>query len=207
MSTYQCINASDVPGWVDPLQHKYYQKISNQLPSHPKFLEIGCGWGRSTWGWLDVLPPTTEYYIVDLFTLHYPTLEQEQLDYLMPYTAEVNNYLNSSYSSNKTQQDILTELISQHPNYNIVKNIIPTSFQDAKQQLRNIQFDGVYLDADHDYNEVYDQLEFFKDTPVLCGDDIHWQEVRNALFDWAEKFNKEPKIVPGCNMFVANYIT
>ena len=28
---YQCNVASDVPGWVDPLQHKYYQKISNQF--------------------------------------------------------------------------------------------------------------------------------------------------------------------------------
>ncbi len=202
---YQCNVASDVPGWVDPLQHKYYQKIVNQLPDNPKFLEIGCGWGRSTWGWLDVLPPTTEYYIVDLFMLDYKTLKHEQLDYLMPYTTEVNNYLDDSYSNNKTQQDIMIELISQHQNYNIIKDIIPVSFQDSKQQIQSIQFDGVYLDGDHTYKEVYDQLEYFKDVPVLCGDDIHWQEVRNALFDWAEKFNKEPKIVPGCNMFVANY--
>ena len=37
---------------------------------------------------------------------------------------------------------------------------------------------------------------------LKSGESFDFSEMRDA-----EKFNKEPKIVPGCNMFVANYIT
>jgi len=62
-------NALDIPGWTRKSQHDLYKNLVQELPKNPKILEIGCGWGRSTWAWLDVLPSNSTYCVLDNFSL------------------------------------------------------------------------------------------------------------------------------------------
>jgi len=207
---YYCNSAEDVPGWTDPLQHEHYCKIVEQLPENPVFLEIGCGWGKSTWAWMDVLPPEAELYIVDLFWEDWSTMLPKNKNALLVKDSEkCLAYMDQENAKGKNQRDFFEEFISQHKNHHILKHIYEGDFSDLKWELDKLKprINGVYLDGGHLYDQVYGQLEYFLDVPVLCGDDIYHDSVRHALWDWAKQYRRAPKIIPSVNFFVANYIS
>tara|TARA_B100001248_G_C27240075_1_gene388945 strand:+ start:60 stop:686 length:627 start_codon:yes stop_codon:yes gene_type:complete len=196
---YNFKNSNDVPGFTSTLQHQYYKKLVQQLPQSPKVLEIGCAFGRSTWAWLDFLPLTSEFYILDTFENNNVWLPDQADGIQIP--ADANNFVKSAFKDGYSHYEIFNYIIAQHKNFSIIKKIIKNTYHDAKVYLKNLNFDLVYLDGDHNYFEVLDQLLFFDNIPILCGDDSAIDSVRKALFEYGKQKQKEYTIIPKINMW------
>ena len=169
--------AMDVPGFTLPEQHEFYTDVVKKLPKNPRVLEIGCGWGRSTWAWLDVLPETTEYYILDNFWM-----PSKDLTKTIPEPDP--RLLRTITKNNLNQRQIFNHVIRQHKNFKNIKEIfhIDGAKWATSNQVRT-DFDLVYIDDDHKYAAVKRWLDLFIDVPIICGDDYHplWPGVVQAV--------------------------
>lgn len=166
---------TDIPGWTHNWQHDYFPTLLQKLPYNSTLLEVGCGYGRSTWAWLDHLPNNFKLDILDNFTLE-----------------SINEVKHKDY---------FYKVLNQHFNSNLVRNIFHTDYYTWKQENKLI-YDLVYLDSDHSYEIVKDQLEYFKDTPILCGDDYEYKHpgVVQAVDEFAKKYSREYKLI--LNFFI-----
>lgn len=166
-SLFKATDALQIPGWTTKRQHSFYKKIVCNLPNDPKVLELGCGYGRSTWAWLDILPSTASYYVVDSFLLG-----NHVLDKIAPHT-DIPKHL--------SQREIFEKVIKQHKNLSIIKNIYKQRAEDwlhSKENHNN--YDLIYLD-----NVVLKKLrtalsdktiiQFLEKSKIFCGDD-RWDE-------------------------------
>lgn len=70
-------------------------------------------------------------------------------------------------------------------------------------KLFNIKFDLIYVDGDHTKNGVLSDLELYyptlSSTGIMCGDDWLVVEVRQAVIEFAQKYNLS--IYADCNFF------
>ena len=188
-------SASQIPGWTSEAQHIQYQKLLDQLPDSPKILEIGCGWGRSTWAWLDILPKTAEYFILDNFCLSYRTLLKTYRD---------RNFLKRVNANKLYQKDIFDQIIIQHPNYFNIKEIWNMSGKDwIQSDYFTTDWDLVYFDDDHSYDAVTRWLQIFSKVPIVCGDDylLTHLGVKNGVDDYCNNNPCIKEIMPG-NFFI-----
>ena len=191
--------AGDVPGWTTFEQHSLYHYVSKQLPKNAKVLELGCGWGKSTWGWLDALPDDCELYILDIFFLneHSPHLEYLYNQAMARGYKNLAKYIKNSVDAKKTQKDMFIECIDQHPKRHLIKEIYDNDFY--KWQPNNeIKFDMVYIDGDHSYQAVLDQLNYFSNVPIVCGDDYrpdeYFDPLKKAVDKYIQDNNKKSEI-------------
>ena len=190
----------DIPGWTVKEQHDQYKGLVNLLPKNPKVLEIGCGWGRSTWAWLDALPDTASFFILDHFELNYRVLQKTGI---YPYSKAAKRIR----KQNIDQREIFDTIIKQHPKINLLKTLWHMSGNDWKNHIDYTQeWDLVYLDDDHRYPAVSDWLERFTNVPIVCGDDYHsnHQGVVSAVDEYAEKTGCKKTILPGCFWVLKN---
>lgn len=183
----------DIPGWTTRNQHDYYKSLVNLLPKNPKVLEIGCGWGRSTWAWLDVLPDNASFFVLDHFKLTYRTLLSTGIH---PYSKVAKRIR----KQNIDQREIFDNIIKQHPRINLLKKLWHMNDHQWKtSDYYTTNWDLVYLDDDHNYPAVSNWLERFTNVPIVCGDDYHSKHkgVVSAVDEYAEKTGCEKKILPG----------
>ena len=95
--------------------------------------------------------------------------------------------------------------------------IVRKSSENASKDFSNNYFDWVYIDAGHNYENVYKDLECWypkiKKGGFICGHDYdkkmynngNRMEVREAVNDWCEKHNLKP-IVGGYRMNAQEFI-
>ena len=185
---YKVKKSTEIPGWPSSGQHDCYRDLVINLPKNPKFLEIGCGWGRSSWAWLDVLPSDTSYYILDNFCL-----QSNDLVNVLPL-CENPKGTKRMIKQGISQREIFDKIVKQHSNYNLIKKIWHMSGDDWKKHIDYTQeWDLVYLDDDHTFKAVKNWLKRFKNVPIVCGDDYHpgHRGVVRAVNDYVEKYNKK----------------
>jgi len=173
---------SDVPGLTHIEQHKHYKSLVDLLPKNPKVLEIGCGWGKSTWAWLDVLPSDCSYYILDRFLLSEKDLKR------------ANRSFAKFLKQNKLkirQKTIFFSIIQNHPNYNVIKEVWEMfDYEWQQSDFYTTNWDLVYIDGNHQYSVVKDWLKRFQNVPIVCGDDYSpetWPELVYAVDEYSEK--------------------
>jgi hypothetical protein len=81
--------------------------------------------------------------------------------------------------------------IKQHANYNKLIKINSVNHETfMKENLKT--FDIVFLDGTHTYETVYKELNYYKGTKVICGDDYDSQTHR-PLVKAVNKFYKKNK--------------
>ena len=82
-----------------------------------------------------------------------------------------------------------------HENAGRIRNV----FHCDSSELTNIDQDCVILDGDHNYDVVSKELEMFKNSAIICGDDYlnsDCPDIARAVDDFVLKYNKKLKLFP-----------
>ena len=171
-----------IPGWTFHWQHNYYPKLTEKLSSNSNVLEVGCGFGRSTWAWLNCLPEDCNFFILDNFSLD----EKEMRKVFKVY---------------KPQKEYFEMIISRHPKKSIIKEVYNQDYYDWIK-TNNLKFDLVYLDSGHHYEIMKNQLNYFKEVTTLTGDDYLSDHpgVVKAVDEFVSKYNRKLTIIE--NFFI-----
>lgn len=186
-----------IPGFTNEKQHRLYPIVVNKLSPGSNIVEIGCGFGRSTWAWLDIMPEDINFYVVDNFMID---KEQNLFAKLPVRNRFVENRLAQQFNMDRkylkkfkgTHKEIFDKIINQHPKRNLLKEVYAEDFESWKIDNK-IKFDAVFLDGDHSLEAVTSQLEYFKDCKIICGDDYLWPGVQSAVDNFVHKNKLEFK--------------
>jgi predicted O-methyltransferase YrrM len=103
------------------------------------------------------------------------TLPEGGLVYAVDHWLGSPNEDNSPFDIDNLYRQFLSNVIHEH----LTDKIIPVRmFSEQAAKSLKIVPDLVYIDATHEYNEVYDDIvrwfPFVKGHGVLCGDDYYW---------------------------------
>lgn len=186
---------SDIPGWGN--FNLVYQELLSTLPSDASILEIGVGYGRGTWSMLDAMTDNMSLYVLDYFggpdrssgiswkSTHHNTS--------FPRTLNPKDYKRLSKSLlTVSQKEAFINNISQHPNFSQVKNVYEISSTDYISQNNRSNFDLVFLDGDHRYETIVQELEYFKDCSLITLHDYYNSDhpgVKKAVHEFLETHN------------------
>ena len=182
-------SALEIPGATFPEQHEAYKSLVSQLPKSPRVLEIGCGLGRSTWAWLDVLPKNTSYYVLDNFALPNSSLLRWS-----------SSWHKRSVRLKLSQKEIFNTVIKKHPNESVIKQVWHMNGADwINSRDFTTEWDLVYIDDDHGYSTVLRWLELFQNVKIVCGDDYckSWRSVVEAVDEYNKNTESIKQILPG----------
>lgn len=165
-------NCMDVPGFNNEAHNESLQETARMIPGNSLVLEVGTGWGMSTWSLLDSLPDGCELHVLDSFTNPDKRKEFHAKGVLEKHSHNpcvveaINVFLK------KGQLAAWNHSIDQHPRRSMVKDVhVMTS--EAFRRTDKRKWAMVYLDGNHSYENVKSELLHWKDVPFLCGDDYH----------------------------------
>lgn len=151
-------------------------------------VEVGCWMGVSTMDMASLLPSDGIIYAVD----HWKGSEEHQ-----PGEQFWNPILPKLY------EQFLSNVIHR----GLCDKIIPVRMGslEASQVLAEIKADIVYIDAAHDYESVYADLNAWyplvKENGVLCGDDFPHPPIQRALYQFAQEQGLRVLTVPDTRFF------
>ena len=171
-------------GWFLATHERVFAHVLKQKPK--TILELGSWYGAST-EWLAKRCPDATIYAVDLwedaFILdeqrdHYSTMGDQKLQRMLRSHPLYDTFLANLWDDRDT----------------VVPLKMRTTAGVAYLKERNIVPEVIYIDADHHYDSVKEDisacLDAFPDA-VLVGDDYgHYDDVRNAVTECAVKYKK-----------------
>jgi len=161
---------NDVPGYIFQSQIEQIQELARTLPPNSNVLEIGCAWGRSTWCWLNALPEGSSLTVVDIFMFDNRKGKHTKRMHRWWKNKTVNDIMR--YYCAYGQENCVRKVLDQHPRKHLLKEIYKGTSDSFYQKNLEQQWDCVYLDGDHSYNAVQNDLRNFEpNTNILCGDD------------------------------------
>jgi hypothetical protein len=176
---------SDIPGWGDFLS--IYKELLFTLPTDASILEIGVGYGRGTWAMLDAMTDNMSLCVLDVFTCNH--LYKEILRHgTFPRKPKDNFARHISTLSRSSQKEMFINNISQHPRFPQLKNVYEMPSSGYVFQNNRSNFDMVFLDGDHSYETVAQELEYFKDCTLITGHDIDFPGVESAVDSFLKKY-------------------
>jgi hypothetical protein len=167
----EIIKYSDIPGLGN--FNLIYEELVSNLPPNASILEVGVGYGRGTWAMLDAM---TEHMTLDVIdVLNSDGLSKTAFrDGSFPRTLTPKNYKRlSKIMSSTSQKEVFMNIISQHPKFSQLKHVHAMLSSDYISQNNRNNFDLVFLDGDHSYKTVSQELEYFKDCTVITGHDYN----------------------------------
>jgi cephalosporin hydroxylase len=179
------------------------KELAASLPINANVIEIGSAFGRSTFSWLDGLTSNATLTIIDTFSMSPRDILQMKAD-----KNEVKNKFQSvvyDMFASDGQEKTWKFVTSMHKNNAIIKNVY--NFTSDFYILNNYSrvFDCVYLDADHRYEAVKNELEFFKNSSIICGDDyfsLSWPDVKKAVDEYCTTYNKKIELYKDENFYI-----
>lgn len=159
--------------------HGFYSnagRIENMFKANnPKIvIEVGCWIGESTRHMASLLPADGVVYAVD----HWLGSEEHQPGQIFWYPFVP--YLYEQFLSNVIHAQLTDKIIP----------VRMTSLE-ASKYLSDVSPDIIYIDASHDFDAVYSDLQawypFVKGHGILCGDDWGTSGVQQAVIKFAEE--------------------
>lgn len=163
-------NYSDVPGWSNFLH--IHKNLIEYLPDDANILEIGVGFGRSTWSLLDCLKKDMKLTIVDTFDYNSFEFYQHSIDAGSKCTLnEKNAKRYSKLSKVLSQKEMFLQSIKQHKNYQNIQMIYDTSSKKYILKKHASDYDLVFMDGSHEYIDVKRELNYFKNCKLIAGHD------------------------------------
>lgn len=159
----------DIPGWTYVDQLDQFKEIVNWLPESPRILEIGCGYGRSTWAWLDALPWNAEMYVLDDFGTPDESI-YSNYDVFIKLMVNVDK-VKEFQISGMNQEQIFFNNIPQHQKFSVIKNIWRMDSIEWTRNIDDKRWDLVYFDEEHSFERTKFWLEYFQNVKYVCGDD------------------------------------
>lgn len=190
-----------IPGYTGEEHLARLGSLVSDLPAGSRILEIGCAYGRSTWCILNALTEGSTLTTVDTFQ-HLKTSKM--------YKSNHKGYQRSGKPMPKDLWHNLEEmqkrghrgfydwLMAQHPRDAQHQTYQMTSAEYIRLYPQRT-YDLVYLDGDHAYNTVSMELQHYRNTPILCGDDwgpVH-PEVTRAVDDFRSQHEQRTFTEPG----------
>jgi len=182
------MNPLHIPGYTGEEHLSRLGNLVSNLKPNSRILEIGCAYGRSTWCMLNNLTEGSVLHTVDTFA-HLKTSKM--------YKSNHKGYQRSGKPMPKDLQHNLEQmkqrghrgfydwLMAQHPRDTQHHTYQMTSTEYIKQYKQRT-YDMVYLDGDHAYSTVKQELQHYADTPILCGDD--WGPVHPEVTRAVDEF-------------------
>ena len=172
----QILNYLDVPGFNNPYHIKALMKFASSIPEGSRVLEIGCGWGCTTWALLDSLPENVDFHTCDTFGMNDNALKMHHVHGVTKVHMHNTAVRYAMWLYTETQMEahrtVFDWVIAQHPKRNKIKH---TVHQKTSLKLldEDANWDVAYIDGLHQYYNVKQELNKLKDVKYLCGDDYH----------------------------------
>lgn len=161
----------DREGWYGNGEH-IKKLISKENVN--EVIEVGCWLGKSTRHIAKHLPRNGKVYAVDHWL---GSVEHQEGG---AFETEKLPYLYDQFLSNVIHKKLTSKIIP-----------IQMSSLEAEKTLSDVFPDLIYLDASHEYEDVYqDIVAWFphvKGHGILCGDDYGWPGVKQAVHQFAEE--------------------
>jgi len=180
---------SDVPGWGDfPI---VYRDLVASLPANASILELGVGFGRGTWTMLDAMTDTMSLYIIDSFNaVDTVDLWENYFETGSPVTLSRENILEyGNMTKIYNHYEIFLHNICQHTRYSQIQAIHAISSDEYIASNFKNDFDLVFLDGEHSYEAVKQELEYFKNSGIISGHDYNietWPGVIQAVTEFLD---------------------
>lgn len=183
-------NWNDVPGFNNDTHLENLKSFVSSIPENSKILEIGCAWGGSSWALMDGLPEGCELHICDTFGMNNPQLKQHHYQGVMKKHSHNPTVCFAMDLYMRTNQRTMFDwCVRQHPRY---KEVVKAVYQMPSLSVlaKNSNWDLVYIDGLHSYENVSLELEYCKDVPFLCGDDYHpvHEGCKKAIDEFISKY-------------------
>jgi hypothetical protein len=185
------INKYSVPGWINNSQCDLITDLISSLPDNAKILEIGTAFGRSSCSILDGMKSSQTLDICDLWDNNHWTDMANDTSYAKSTLFGDSDVVDTALK-NLVQHGIRKTWeshVSQHQNANLIRNV----FQQTSMSLVDTDYDLVFLDGEHSYSNLSNELRKFENVPIICGDDFSYHigdEVIKAVIDFGKEYQK-----------------
>jgi len=192
----------DVPGWINDAEYIYEHAV-NKGSDGQIFVEIGTLLGQSTLRMATLIDESNKKIKFDAIDIFYsiPNVVKHS------HPVEFTQYLQLFDDFNL---DILG--IIKHPlrqlNVEDLVNLIVCDEKYAFKLYDDESISFLWIDGEHTYDVVYSHLVNFwskiKPGGILAGDDIHYEEVYEAVMDFEKEYkirgknSKQPDYLSNC---------
>jgi hypothetical protein len=163
---------TDVPGWSNFLY--IHERLVECLPDNASILEVGVGYGRSTWTLLDNIKSGMNLCVLDEFKAYGSNnaFFQHFIEYGCNCTLDAETIKKIEEKTHRvSQKRLFLHFIKQHPSYSKLKMIYNITSNEYIDRRLTSNYDLVFLDGCHDYNVVNQELNFFKNCKVIAVHD------------------------------------
>jgi predicted O-methyltransferase YrrM len=170
---YKINQYTDIPGFGH--FGDMYKELLLSLPDNASILEVGVAFGKSTWAMLDAMRKDMSLCVLDSF--HNDSYEL--FNFAVLANGGTDNVNISDYetfivfSKIYSHRDMFLRCISQHSKFHQLQTIYTMPSDLYILSKYPTIYDLVFLDGDHSYESVKEELEYFKDCTVVTGHDYN----------------------------------
>jgi predicted O-methyltransferase YrrM len=171
-------------GWHSPEESAFYNRLVQKL-DHGTIVEVGVYGGASLLGVIDSCIQTGSHiYGID------PWEKVESANGMKMSDIQKRTYRDKIKSIRISLENIIK---AEH--YDEYITLIHELSESASQQFDDASVDVIFIDGDHSYDAVYNDLSVWlpklKTHGTIWGDDFGWQSVQSAVKDFC-KDNRKP---------------
>lgn len=169
----QPMNSMDVAGFNNKRHLDSLSAFVKQIPEQSRVLEIGVGFGGSTWELLDSLPEGCELHSCDTFGMNRPDLKQKHINGVLAKHSHNSAIVYQMHVyAEQNHRAAFDWAVKQHPRYRRTMKMVHSNTS-LELLADDLNWECVYIDGLHSYENVSAELSKLTHVKYLCGDDYH----------------------------------